>query len=401
MTRREIGIIAATFLGQAVAIGSTVGPFTIFIRPLEIAFNAESGPPIEIGISLILVMLGTTGFFTGQWLDRGAPRRVMMTGLALLASALWLASHATELWHLGAMCLLAGAGVPMLGPLTTAAVIGRAFDETRGRALGIANAGVNIGGMLFAMTAAYMLEPYGWRSTLQTFSVMALIMAGPAIWFLIPARLEAPGATIDGEPEEAWPVQRLARSRLFWLTAGILGVGVGVATGWSVQVSPFLLDLGASVAGAGTFVALSQGIAIIGTFGFGYLADKRDPVALIAWVLGIQATCLVVYVAAPSLPIVSTGILISGLVTGGLMPLYAVLLSRRFGVATLGMAMGLSNLCLLPLSMALPVLAGALRASTGSYNAMISICIVLLVVGLVMLLVGSREERMIKLQPGS
>ena len=399
MTRREIGIIAATFLGQAVAIGATVGPFTIFIRPLELAFNAESGPPIEIGISLILVMLGTTGFFTGQWLDRGAPRRVMMTGLALLSSALWLASQATELWHLAAMCVLAGSGVPMLGPLTTAAVIGRAFDETRGRALGIANAGVNIGGMLFAMTAAYMMEPYGWRTTLQTFAVLVLVIAGPATWLWIPARLEAPAAAAGDEAEAAWPVERLARSRLFWLTAGILGIGAGVAAGWSVQVAPFLLDLGASISGAGTFVAVSQGIAIVGTLGFGYLADKRDPVALIACVLGIQTACLIAYAALPSLPVVSTGILIAGLVSGGLMPLYAVILSRRFGVATLGMAMGLSNLCLLPLSIALPVLAGWLRASTGSYNTMIAICIVLLTAGLAMLWFGSREER--NLQAGA
>jgi sugar phosphate permease len=393
MNRREIGIIAATFLAQAVAIGATVAPFSIFIRPIEVAFDVTSGPPIEMGISLILVMMGATGFLTGVWLDRGTPRRVMLTGLALISSALWLGSLATSLTHLAGACLLAGSGVPMLGPLTTAAVISRAFDETRGRALGIANAGVNIGGMLFAGVAAQLMEPHGWRVTLQVFAVLVLVVGIPSTWFGIPARLDAPEVKEGAVAEEAWPAPRLVRSKLFWMTAWILGLGAGVMAGWSVQVAPFMLDLGSSIAMAGTIVALSQGIAIIGTFGFGYLSDKRSPVALLAVMLGVQAACLVAYATIPSLPLVSAGILLSGLVSGGLLPLFAVVLSRRFGVATLGTAMGLSNLCLLPLSMLLPVLAGWLRVSTGGYVAMISICTLLLVAGLGLLWLGTREER--------
>jgi len=393
MSRRETGIIAATFLGQAVAIGATVAPFTIFVRPLQLAFDVRKGLPIEFGISLVIVMMAVTGVITGFWLDRGAPRRVMLTGIALISSALWLASYATSLWQLAVLCLLAGGGVPMLGPLTTAAVIGKAFDETRGRALGIANAGVPIGGMLFAGVAAHMIEPYGWRATLQVFGVLVGVLAGPVIWFGIPVRLEATQSGPAGTSADAWPVRRLVRSRLFWLTAAIMGVASGVATGWYVQVAPFLIDLGASPRWAGSLVAVSQGVAILGTFGFGFLADRRSPIALIALVLSLQAVCLISYALTSNLGVIAAGVVLYGLVSGGVLALYPLLVSRRFGVATLGGAMGLSNLGLLPFALSLPLLGGVLRASTGGYVAMISICVALQCVGIGAVWLGVREER--------
>ena len=173
MSRRELGIVVATFLGQAVAIGATVGSFTLFVRPVATEFDAATSA-VSSGAALLVMMLGVSGIGVGLWLDRAPARRVMLTGAAILATGLLVASRAQSLAGLAAACVLTGAGVPMLGPLTTAAVIGKAFDEGRGRALGIANTGVNVGGLVFASVAgpAILLEPTattyldaGWAAT--------------------------------------------------------------------------------------------------------------------------------------------------------------------------------------------------------------------------------------------
>jgi MFS family permease len=180
MNRRESGIVAATFLAQAVAIGSTIGAYSLFVRPVVEEFGASMLAG-SAGISLITMMLGVSGVPVGLWLDRGSPRRVMLTGVSILVAGLLLASQATALWQLGLACVFTGCGIPMLVPLTTAAVVGKTFDATRGRALGIANTGINIGGLVFALVAGFAIESWGWRAALQVFAVLAFVLAAPAI----------------------------------------------------------------------------------------------------------------------------------------------------------------------------------------------------------------------------
>ena len=109
--------------------------------------------------------------------------------------------------------------------------------------------------------------------------------------------------------------------------------------------------------------------------------------------LSLQAVCLISYALTSNLGVIAAGVVLYGLVSGGVLALYPLLVSRRFGVATLGGAMGLSNLGLLPFALSLPLLGGVLRASTGGYVAMILVCVVLQCVGIAAVWLGVREER--------
>jgi predicted MFS family arabinose efflux permease len=193
------------------------------------------------------------------------------------------------------------------------------------------------------------------------------------------------------EAEEEWTPRRLLRAPVFLMSALVLGITIGTNAGWSAHLAPFVRDLGASTGQASLYIGSAQGIAILGTLGFGYLADRRSPTSLIAVLLAVQVACLTLFLAEPGLGWLAAGVLLFGLMGGAMMPVYSQLLAQRFGAASLGKAMGLSNLFLLPFGFGLPMIGGALRDSQGSYSGMIALCAGMLACALIVLFFCPRE----------
>jgi predicted MFS family arabinose efflux permease len=388
MHGRDRRIVAATFAAQGVAIGSTIGAFSLFVRPIADSFGAST-LQVSAGISLLTLTLAASGVPVGTWLDRRAPRRVMVTGTAILAGGLLLASQAQSLGQLAVLCVFTGTGIPMLGPLTTAAVVGKAVTVGRGRALGIANMGLPLGGLGFALAGAFLLEAWGWRGTLAAFSVAVVVIALPLVWCWIPSELDAN----DGAARGGGASPALARSSVFWLAALPLGIGMGVNAGWLAHLAPYLADVGASTRHAGALLAASQGLAVIGTFGFGALADRRSAIAILAALFSFQIGGFLLLRTHPTLLVVSAIVVSVGVLAGGIMPVCVHLLAERFGAASLGRAVGLANLCLLPFGAGLPMVAGGLRDAQGSYDAVLLVCAALMLAGVALLAVLQRVGR--------
>jgi predicted MFS family arabinose efflux permease len=382
MNRRTRGVIAAAFIAQGVAIGSTLAVFSLFVRPVSETFGAST-LEVSIGISLMTLSLAACGVPIGIWLDRGTPKIVMFTGCTIMTSAIALASLSQSLGALAACCVLAGIGIPMLGPLTTAAIVGKVVSAQRGRALGIANLGIPVFGIGFALTAGFAIEAWGWRATLQLFAGIIFLIGCPTVAFGIPADLNS-SSNIDVNETSAadqWTPKRLLASREFRLIALILGIGMGTTTGWVAHVAPYLNDLGASIRYSGGILGMMQGAMMIGTLVLGNMADRRSPVHILLGVFLVHVVCFGVLFSEFGLAAASAALLVSGVATGGLLPVLGHLLAEEFGAANLGRSMGLANLAILPFGFGLPMLAGWLRDVTGSYSATTLLCLALVLTG--------------------
>jgi len=109
-------------------------------------------------------------------------------------------------------------------------------------------------------------------------------------------------------------------------------------------------------------------------------------------VLLIGSACFASYLATPPLALLTAAVVLAGLVSGGLMPVYSNLVAQRFGAASVGRAMGLSNLCLLPFGFGLPLVAGAMRDANGNYLSTAALCAAFLALGALFVFVSSRIE---------
>jgi cyanate permease len=272
-------------------------------------------------------------------------------------------------------------------------VVGKATAEHRGRALGVANLGVPVGGLTFALVVGLVMDAWDWRAALQASAAIVFAAAVPAIAIGIPRDLGQveDGPALTGSEDSLWTPRRLFRSPVFGLCALILGLGMGTSAGWVAHVAPYLSDLGATTRYAGLLLGSTQGFMIIGTLWLGAMVDRRSSVSILLGVFTVQMGCFALLLSQPGLQMVSIIMLGFGVASGGFLPVFGHLLAERFGTASLGRTMGLANIGLLPFGFGLPMVAGALRDARGNYDAVLLVCMCLFLTGVGALLLLSRQ----------
>ncbi len=373
MTSSQRSILAVALLTQGIAVGLTYGILPVFLEPLEAAFAA---PRTQISAGQILMMLALTvgSMTTGVLLDRGHVRVVMLGGAGLLVSALVVASFAPNLWVLGVAAILAGLSVPSIGPLTAASLITRSFADERGRALGLMSMGPPLGAGLFAGLAGWLLLSFDWRETYRLFAVVALVGLVPVILLVVPARFEvasSPPASGSDAPVPAAPsagMGAVLRMPVFWWSALIFALATGIFSGWTVHVAAFLRGLGLDEAQSSSLLAVQYWMGVPGALIFGMLADRVSLTTLFVGMLGTGAAIFAGFSMGPSPFVVSVMCVVAGFAFGGVVPLYMMLLGARMGPDSLGRAMGLSNLVMLPIMAGAVLLAASNYEAEGSYG---------------------------------
>lgn len=368
--RRAIGVALIT---QAVGIGTTFGAFSLLVQPLEQSFGAERWQ-VSLAPALWVVAMAAGGMTIGPILDRGSIRRVMLGGALLHAVGLLVLSQVESLGLAGFVCFLTGLSIPSLGPLAGSTLVGRIFDEDRGRAVGIVNMGGPIGGFSFAALAGWMLGHTDWRDTLVLFAAISAAINIPAT-LLIPSFVEDASATGDAEADAGVDMASLARSPAFLLLAATFALATGTAAGWASQMAPYLDGLGVSLGRATALVAVASGVAVIGPVLIGVLSDRLSGTKLMLGMLVVGIAAFATYTLGRPFALVATLMLVFGVMTGGMIPVYTSLVSERIGVASLGRAMGLTNLLMLPVSAAAGPLSAAVHDATGSYTPALVGCV--------------------------
>lgn len=364
MNARQRWILVAALVTQAFAVGLTHGIYPVFLEPLEGAFGA-SRTRIAGGQVVMMLALTISSLVTGHLFDRGHARRIMLTGATLLSLGLALAATASNLWILAGSAVLMGMSVPSIGPLSGATLVTRFFADERGRALGWIGMGPPLGAGAFAAAAAFVLARSDWRTTLLVFAAVVLLVLWPLIWLVVPARFESHAKTaIEASGAGASvSVASPFRGPTFWLTAGMFALAAGISTGWTVHFVAFLGGQGIEEGDRAGLLSAQFWMAAPASFAFGALGDRFQPDRLLVGILAGQALILALFsglVVPGPLPhgLIVVLSVVSGLISGGLIPLYILLLGRRVGASAFSRALGVSNLMMLP-AMASAVLVSA------------------------------------------
>lgn len=385
-------IVAVSALAQAVSVGTTFYAYGAFVKPLAAEFGA-SRLAVTLGMTSVMVVQGLTAPFLGRALDRSSPRIVFGVGIVLEALGLVLLSRATEFWQVAMLFVTAiGIGSYLFSPLATTAVVARWFIRRRGQALGITALGSATGGMLFPPIVTALIERLGWRGAAGALGAGLLLLVIPVVLFLA-RRPEDVGEAPDGDPviaptslgtadphasgaspappaELAAPLstRALIRDRNFWVITVAIGFAYCPVSVMLTQLVPFATDIGISPARA---AILMSGYALGSLFGrlpFGWLADRIDKRIVVWMMFAWFALSWSQLMGQPSFAALLAAVIASGFAVGGTIPLWGALTGAAFGRATIGTAMGLMNLLMLPVSISGAPLAAHVFDRTGSYQ---------------------------------
>ena len=117
----------------------------------------------------------------GWLLDRLGPKRLFpVAGLVILAGYL-LSSYASDIWQLFIFySLVAALGETTISSFTATATLAPWFPRTRGRVLGLADAGNPLGQGIFAPLSQILISVLGWRPTFRILGLIFFLMISPA-----------------------------------------------------------------------------------------------------------------------------------------------------------------------------------------------------------------------------
>src|SRR5262245_55394419 len=173
--------------------------WSVFLTPLAAEFGGRAA--VALGYSFTQFATASYGLVVGRIVDRRGARPVETFGGCVMALGFVLLSRVHSLPAL--YSCLAGPvalGSTCIGALPNNTAVARWFVARRGRALGIATAGISAGGIVFAPLAQYLITHIGWRAAYVTLGVLVLILVVALVQIFMhrdPADL---GLVPDGTP---------------------------------------------------------------------------------------------------------------------------------------------------------------------------------------------------------
>ncbi len=211
--------------------------------------------------------------FTGSLVDRLGSRTGIVIGLGCMGSAMLLYGFAPSFPVLLGLTFVAGLGFSIITPSVNKGVMTGAPPDKRATSMGIMQSGIGIGGFAGASLLPVLGEAVGWRLTIQSTAVFALLIAAA----VFVTYRDSTGASEISPDRNAWKADLISLfSNLRILAVCCLGMVYGSLLGSAITHYTVFLsgDLRFSAAMAG----LGLGILHIGGIGgrplWGWLSDS-------------------------------------------------------------------------------------------------------------------------------
>ena len=318
-------------------------------------------------------MIGFTvgGILMGRFSDRFGVMRPIMAGALCLGGGLALAAYATSLWH---FVIVHGIVIGLLGTSATfgplVADISHWFTRRRGLAVAICVSGNYVAGTFWPPVMQALFDAYGWRTAYLIAAAACVLVMVPLAWLL---RRPSPIGAVEPDAAPARPLSAMPLGmRPAALQALIVLAGISCCVAMSmpqVHIVAYCGDLGFAAQRGAEMLSLMLGFGIISRMASGWIADRIG--ALRTLLLGsiLQAFALALFLPFDGLFSLYAVSAFFGLVQGGIVPMYPLIVRDYFPASEAGARVSLVLMATV-LGMAIGGwLTGAIFDLTGSYHA--------------------------------
>ncbi|MET1756163.1 MFS transporter [Novosphingobium sp. RD2P27] len=362
------------------ASGMVASTYSLIAVPLYREF-APSRMVLMLSMTAMAAVSAVLMLMLGNLFDRFSVRKLMVLGGFCLAAGYASISFTTSFNQvLVIFAVLMSLSNVLIGPLASTVLLSRWFERKRGRAIGVAIAGISAGGFLFPLIIQGFLDAYQWREALRLLSLVIAVLTIPAA-LLVVDRPADRGLHPDGmaEPSEqaraemaSTPIsaRTILTDPAFWMIAAAVATVTSGMKGMITNLAPLALDAGIPASDAAYLISIFAGSSFVAKMLFATFADKLGPRALMFASLGGFAVGLACLTQAHlGFGAIALGVAIVGLAGGLMVPTESYLAPRVFGQRAVGRAMGLLSGTILIALLSTPPLFGFIFDVTGSYTA--------------------------------
>jgi MFS family permease len=372
-------VVLVAGVGLSLSYGPIiVATFGVFLKPLSREFGwSRAG----ISLAFALANLAMSGALPliGRLVDRLGARKVLLSSALLFGLGVMSFYFLTaSLWHFYALYLLLG--VSSGNTPAYSKVISCWFDHKRGSALGLAMAGIGVGGFIIPPLTQALITTVGWR---QAYVVLGLLVIGitmPVVGLFLQETPQRMGLSPNGETvihtraakqcgqEEGLSFYETWHTGTFWLMVGAFFLQSVGFHGYYLHLVPLLTDRGVSAQSAALVLSLGAVGATLGRVGGGYLLDRFfAPYVAVCFFCGSALGIFLLWSGAVG-GLAFVAAFLGGLGVGAEMDIIAYMVSRYFGLRAFGEIYGYVFAAFTLGGVIGPPLMGIGFDSTGSYS---------------------------------
>jgi cyanate permease len=220
-------------------------------------------------------------------------------------------------------------------------------------ALGLMAGGLGLGAIAVPVIAQRLIASFGWRGSYATFGCATLLISLPVVAAVLrespgrsdrsPARV-VPGATaVHGiVQDEGLDWREIWHHRTFWLMICSFVLAGASLHACVLHMPALLTDRGVSAGAAAAVSSLVGAALLVGRIGAGYLLDRMFAPRLAMFFFGAAAVGIGLLLGGVTGPSALAAAFLIGIGMGAEVDIIAYLMSRYFGLRTLGTAFGVS-----------------------------------------------------------
>ena len=334
--RRLAVILALSTIGS-------VGMWSVVVALPHV--QAEFGTTrSEASLPYMLLMIGySLGSVTmGRLVDRHGAMRTVLLGTVMLAAGYVAAAFANNIIL---FALAHGLLIGLLGASATfAPLVADAslwFRRRRGIAVALAASGNYLAGAIWPTVLDTVIAAHGWRVAHLGVAAFCLMTMLP-LALLLRARPPAAPVVAKSAAEQRAADRPLGMSKTaLTITLCVAGLGCCVAMAMpQVHIVAYCGDLGYGVARGTEMLSLMLVCGIASRVASGFIADRIGGLATLLLSSTLQAMTLALYLFFDGLASLYVISALFGLVQGGIVPSYAVVVREHFPAKEAGTRVG-------------------------------------------------------------
>ena len=379
-------VVGAAGTAVFARMAPNITTLTIFILPLSAEFGWSrtliSGS-VSVGALAALVLSPAVGWC----IDRFGARPVLVVSVLVLGLAMTSMAWATV--PLTFYIAFASARVVFhtSAPIGASTVSARWFIKKRGRAIGIVFLCGAIGGLVFTMLSAQMIEHFSMKTAwivigLVVFGVsvapsLLLVIERPEDMGLLPDN-ENPSVAVEerdllspveeNHENDSWTFSEAAKTKAFWMLFFAGMAMFCVNTGTNVHIGAYYLDQGLTLTVAAVAISIGWIVSACGSVVWGWVLEKIEARRAYSVVFMILCVSTVYLLTVDSTAGALIAAILIGSVSSGSNVIIAIMYANYFGRNSLGRIRGVSETGVLLGQATGPLLAGILFDSRGSYS---------------------------------
>ncbi|MBA9043080.1 sugar phosphate permease [Bacillus aryabhattai] len=373
-------IVFVTFLTLLAVQGVRLS-FGAFVQPWEEEFSMDRGT-ISLISTLSFIIYGLSQPIIGKLVDKWGARIILSLSTFLVGISIFLTSFVTQPWQLFFLYgILVSLGVGGASNVAATVIVTNWFNEKRGLALGLMEAGFGAGQMLLVPGSLLLIHWFNWEVTVIILGLFLTLIILPVMLLflrnnpqekgLLPiggnSKVEYRGEQKNmGEDISIW---KIFRQKEFWFLILPFGICGFTTTGlMDTHLIPYSHDHGFSTNVTSAAVSVLAGFNIVGILLSGIVADRWSSKKMLFYLYVMRALsfCILLYSHNPTLLLIFA--ILFGLVDFATVAPTQLLATQYFKDYSVGFILGwlfLSHQIGSSLGAYLP---GLVYSHVGSYN---------------------------------